>query len=471
MGSFSLYLWYGMDGQNGTIVNITGSTFLQSYDVTTPELDVLALSSSMRDGGEIYRTAWRNVTETIETMVYGNTKQEVHDQINEFEKVLNLAARRQRLRAGEQVFLHFNTDDEVTVWRSEVLAGRVELVEGTLAEWANVKATIRLHITRRFYWETTTDQELKLKNGSVGSYQVGGVTIYNHDDGTTGHDNWVDIQGSGISGMLPTPIKVVATYTGSSNLDSTDFWLALNNVDTSIQHVIEGETSTSGGTVVSDSTASNGQAMQNTWSGAVSGGIGYTFTLSGAELTKLAGHYYRILARFSTPPASGAGVRMYPAIGVPANPVITTLAQGGEVSLDGDELVDLGVLPLPPGLDNTTYSDMGLFLHYRADAAGSMSLDFLHLSPAHSTLHLKQNGYYLVANDLMVVDGIRRLSYIDFKSPPTGAWPILRPYGDWLYVWPGEDHRLTLLVAEGSTAAIDLTMKIQVYYRPRRLTV
>ena len=114
------------------------------------------------DGGEIDMPLYENVTETIEVMVVGATTAVVQSNLEAVERSLHSAKLRQMLRAGNKVYLYYQVDGDGTLYRSEILLGRLEIVPGGMAIWGNKSLPVRIHITRRYYWEAVTAVELQL---------------------------------------------------------------------------------------------------------------------------------------------------------------------------------------------------------------------------------------------------------------------------------------------------------------------
>ena len=228
-----------------TTINLADgtNTFTLGYVPTSPELST-AQASGVGDGDELSSVNLRNVTDTIEMILVQAIKPALQNAVNALESMFFAANRRQRSKTGPRVYLQMQVDGESDTWRSEILSGRVVLAQTALDRWANIKAEVQLHITRRFWWEgSLTEIELSTSNAAAAT---GGQTIYNHDDGGTGHDNWVEIANTEILGTLPAPVKLALTNNTGGAQPYHSFYIATNayNDPANFTHILEGEAAT-----------------------------------------------------------------------------------------------------------------------------------------------------------------------------------------------------------------------------------
>jgi hypothetical protein len=197
-----------------TTVNLTGGTnsfyLSESYAPVAPEPSVIeAVAQAVRDGGEVTAVTLRNVVETVTLAVVASAFSTVQAAQRGLEMLLQQAGNRQKTGKGAQVWLEYRAADSGDVYRSELLYGRLEPDPETgSAAWIAASA-LRYVVMwqRRFFWEGART-ELALDNTSTGSKATGGVTVYNHHDSTSGHDNYVDIAAGDVGGVLPAPLEL-----------------------------------------------------------------------------------------------------------------------------------------------------------------------------------------------------------------------------------------------------------------------
>lgn len=378
---------------------------------------------------------------------------------------------RKKKRIGDRVYLQL-TPQGGSLQRTEITPGSlVKHNENVLGyEWIASAVTGFLTVTRRPWWERAS-AELALDNGSGGGPATGGVTVYNHDDGGAGHDNWVAIAGSAITGAVPGPVELRLTNTQNVNR-AYSVHVAHNVLSdpANLTHILEAEsasTITSGATNAV-ATASNGSYVTSTvGSGAES--RYFQWTLSTALLNAAAGNRFRVLARFHTAPSASLKARLKVAF------ELTTLWEGQQFIPNagvGNFFQDLGIVRLPPALVGTgTLYPLYLDLYYELSGGGSVSLDFLALLPLDGYRKLEPRGYGLAYNARLVDDMIEGYVYTDGWAT-SGKTPHYLGFGDPIRLWPGRDQRL-YFYADKNTGVpdIDQTWSVRAYYRPRVLTI
>lgn len=455
------------DGTDTIALNSLTSSMVLSYTPGTPELTAQEVTDALRNGGEFGVVTLRNVTETAELLLIAASKPAVQVTINAIEAMLQSAMRRQRSKSGPRVYIQLQVDGEAGTWRSEILSGRLELDESALRLWPNIKAAAMLHITRRYFWESTTLTELQLASQASSSPATGGKTIHNRKDATQG--NYVQILDTQVAGAIPAPIKLQLKNNTGAAQDYRNIYIANNAFSdpANFAHIIEGENRRAGwGTAVTgQSSCSNGGYVTATFTGASS----FKWDLSSTLLAKTAGQSFRLLGRFfvyslSTP--------IYVRAKLQDETGLIDLQLGDEIKLPVGispyELIDLGELSLPPGGYSTNWALQTLTLAMRASASVTVSLDYIQLTPLDSYRHLIQRGMQIANNDAVVDDGPEGMTY----SLEAGAQhPIYSPRGEPVYVFPGVTQRLYVLHDEGFTSPIGNSFSVQAWYRPRRLTI
>ena len=407
------------------------------------------------------------VVEVIDLVVYGSTTAEMQGRINAIERMFVTAERRNMTGSGPRVFLHIQASGESATWRGEVLAGLLELDKSAMSVFGQAQVKVELEVTRRAYWEDTTLRNLPLTNGN-GTGATSGLNIVNHDDSGTGDDNWVQIAADQVTGVLPAGVQVRLTNDIGATRTYSKIYLALNAFSdpANFTHVLEGESRASGGSVVSDAAYSNGQALSFTiGSGVTPGTSTFVWTLPAATLQDAAGRPFRLLARF----AGGIGTTTAYAEVRAANGT-SVLWRGDSVALPDlyGGLLDMGVVPLPPGGYSTAYGALTLALTFTGIA--TRYLDFIQLTPMDAFVLLECMAP-CAHGEAVMYDSIEDRQYILSGSAELG---YVTASGGRLLLQPGVINRLIVL-QENSTGTnrgeISESFTALVRYRPRRLTI
>ena len=445
------------DGTN-TLSLSTSNIFLLQYVPRTPDISTIS-RNSLGDGRPVDMPSYENVTEAIEIMFYNTSKTDLQAQITALNRYLLLAKRRQQTKTGTRVYLQLQVDGESDTWRSEIFTGRLELDNDALRHYANIKVGAALIVERAFYWEGP-ETELAIKTSNT-SAATGGRTIYNHDDSTAGHDNWVQMASTQVEGDLPTPAKITLQNITGSAQGYRNFHIAVNAYsDPSLfTHIIEGEDASSGGTTVASGTSSGGNTRNIT----VNTTGSMQWALAGSQLQKTDGRHFRLLCRL----ASVTGTGVYIQAQVREKYGNTPLYYGDEVFVDDPiNFLDLGVFPLPPSRGNVSWDDMVLHFSLRSSSSTTISFDFIQLTPLDSYAKISQLGNQLANNETITIDPIEQAIYA------SDAGPIYASSQPWAYLYPNQLQRIIFLVDDDlGTPDVDDTMEIRVYARSRRLTI
>jgi hypothetical protein len=353
-------------------------------------------------------------------------------------------------------------DSDGSTWRSEIIDARLDLVEGSLAVWGNYKMPASLYIERMPFWEGALTQ-LSLTNGN-GTDNTSGLTIYNHDDGDATNDNYVAIDAAEVTGNLPAPVKVELTNSAGGSRAIYQVFMATNafNTPASFTPIVEGEsTITGGGTTAADATCSNGNYATHSGSSAWT----MKFTLSSTVMGYCAGYPFHVLARFHAFPNTIARASI-----LSSNNAV--LASGEEISLLSglsQDLIDFGVLYLPPGGYQSTWAGHRLQLGFRQSTSQTVSVDYLGLFPAYAFRDLLTHGSSLANGDKITDDPIEGQAYTTSSSVNL---PEVIQRGSPVMLWPNKAQRIYVLWSLfDHTSPIAGTMTVKAWYRPRRATV
>lgn len=421
----------------------TTSAMLSSYVPGTPDA---------ADGGIV-----PPVTEPIEVLFYGANTTAARAALNVVERLIVAAERRQQTGTGARVYLQFQPDGDATAYRSEIVAGSVTLAPKSLQVFGQAQINARLIVTRAPYWEGARTQ-IPLTNGN-GTNNTSGLSINNKSG------NWVGIASANVTGVLPAPLELQLVNTTGATRNYYNFYASVNDFNTALAHHIEGETATdTAGTVTGNANSSNSQYL----SFSVVTTTFATLALSSALLQQTQGRFHRVMMRLQT--LSGGGtVYCTPSVWDIYN--LVPLWVGNEVALQASNyMVDLGVMPLPPGGYVSTYGDLKMRLTFRnTSGTATVGLDFVQLLPSEPLCwrQVIQRGMTVNNNSYLVDDGIEGVAYLYESS---AANPIYSPVGAPAHVWPNRDQRVYIL-HDGIGQTANWTLNVRAYYRPLRVTI
>ncbi len=452
------------DGDGGVVTSLsTEGCLLQEYWPQSPPIrTVEALGNA--DGGEIPEAALANVTETCRVCFYDYDAYTAETIMRRVERAFRDAERFQSTGQGRRIYVWLQLDGEASPYHAEILTGRVDLDQESLAvDTANGQLRATLTWTRRYTWQRTTQVAVALSN-YYGTNVSSGLRVLNHQDFGTGHTNVLYLGAGALEGPLATPAVLRLTNDTGSAVGWRNLYLGLMVWDQSTVasypwHTLEGE---EGGGGTADASCSGGQYKTFTLP-ATEAEIG-NWTLT--ELNKCMGKHFHVLARFQTAPATNGRLRL--GVKYPTGNVMVW--SGTEVALQGTQLQDLGVVQLPPTLTGyAAYQNLVLTLRgrYAGGGTGPLKLDYLMLLPADSFRRLAILAD-VPAGGVIVDDGLTGEAYVEANGARA---PTVNGLGQPLLLRPGWPLALYVLGDEGTNQVIDRTLSVQVVYRPRRLTV
>jgi hypothetical protein len=458
----------------------TDGHLLRRYTPQSPDHEYVTSESSLVDGGEQPVAAYRNVTENLD-VAWTGTLDEQRAAIRAVNRLLQQARHRQRTGMGPKVWVELSPTgaggyDDDDNYRSEVLSGRV-LVDDTYRAGLQIEADQLLSqivFTRRFYWEGAEEQ-IPLSNEN-GTDDLSGLLIYNcHDDGDDygTRINYVEIDGADVEGDLPTPVRIELTNTYATEEVGT-VWVGHNiwSDPGALDHVIEGEDATTGGTSVAVGNASGGYVRRYTTVTPESWYEGITWTLSSELLTACAGNYFQLMARFETATVNLAYYRFKVSL-VQGSSIIWESAPFGIDTNYSHAIRPLLAMRLPPWRPPTgdaAACSLRLGVWRNTGGDDDLDLDFIHLFATDSYAMLQFVGAGLDENEALVFDSIEDNTYVVGAA---GAMGSFVRHGTLVMLEPDADQRLYFLQHSwlGDAAEVDRTMTVKAYYRPRRLTL
>lgn len=435
-----------------TITLASGSSSLRGYVPRLPAtLDDEALT----------------LTETVQIEINGATLADVQTTVQGINRAFAFARQKIKTGSGYRVFAEFTPDGYADAYRSELIDGRIDYDEGALdSQWVEKKVDAVITWTRRYFWEGPLTA-LTLVNGSGSGTSI---TVYNHDDATANHDNWVQLAAAAIAGDLPAPLYL---YANNSTVSGAlkDLYYACNyiGIPASFTPLLEAE-SASGGTTTVDATCSNGNRKDISWSATTETTL-LTWTLTPSQLQYADNQFFQTLLRFSTAPAY-TNLWLRWTLQWSGN----TVWRGPLVKAGTTTLQELGVIQLPPGLLDSYSEQLTLVLSGLRNSAGThtLALDFMHLMPmaAYRKLKAKSGASLVYAATLIddqIEDDLYSLNGSLYHAPTHAGLGQLR-------VWPGSIpgvyQRIYFLHQDAAGGAgVDRTLSIQIKYRPRRVTL
>lgn len=459
-------------------IDLTSSPYwLMHYVPSSPDISAVDAVSELEDGGERIRTTRRNVSETIEVMLRpgsGFTMAQAQSEVQRLENLFRLAEERQDNKATIPLYLEFQPKDTSAIFRSEILSGKVVIDDDGLSTWAISKTVlIQILITRRFYWEQSSEVELPLwSTANPAPAATGGVIVNNRCD--SGYGNWVYAAGGNIGGSIPSPIRLEINNNFNNTTRFTKMWVGQNIFSSmNISNIIEAETADHGtsSTAVDVAGTSGGKILQcQVSSSAYQVICGWDLTSS--MLSQYKGRFFRIFAKFgSNPPINGlyTQFRLY----FPSGTYLTLVGQTPEVMLSTSYTYqDLGTIQLPPWLtneDNLTALRLGMFVRSASNTLANLAFDYIHITPLDGFRVLDPVGYGTPYGYTLTDDAMNRSLFVTDGTTKAGYYV---GYGNPLMVWPGRNTKFYFM-ARNDFDAFELTRtyRIRIFYRPRRLTV
>ena len=375
--------------------------------------------------------------------------------INTIQTAFVDARSREANRAGDRIYLLFQPDGAANPYRSPIVDGKVAIgPEGLDWMWVGLKVEVLITWTRRAWWERADSLiELPLSNGN-GTNQTGGLGVYNHDDGTAGHDNFVQIGFAGASGILPAPaqLRIYNDSGGDIGGDIYVYQAILNDV-ANFPHILEGENGSAGagvtGTVQSgDASMSNGGDMQLVFSG-ITEQILVAFSLSSALLNAARGRFYQLVARIV--PITGAINQIKLRIMITNTNVGTYavfyLGPQMRPQTNSGNLYILGTIQIPPGsfIYSTGLVSRALILSVQCDdgAGRTIKLDYLQLSPVDGWRLYKPNTVFKFPNGKDLWDDGVEFQMV-YQVPHGSTYSegnFYKAYGRPLMIYPDSDRK------------------------------
>jgi len=409
--------------------------------------------------GEVYLYRGQTCqTFTVELLLEG-APQEIEDALQGVSRILDGAGRQPPFPA---VLLAVSRAGGST-WTARVLAGRLELTSGGLADREQGSQQARLALVCRVGWQGPWSN-LPLSN-SNGSRVTGGLAVSNHSDG--GHSGYVDIDRKDLSGGMPGSFILELNHPAGAAHPLGDVYLGLDAEKDAflLPLVLEGESAAALDalwSVIANSASSGGADGRASWSAAGETLLG-AWTLSGTFLAACRGRAFRALLRLGAAPAV-SGLQLGLKILAAGSTVVYEETQPVPAP-PGGLIVELPALHLPPldmgDVDN--YGDLRLALFAQRETSGSAQLDvdFLQFFPLDGFRKLVALAP-LDPGAQLIDDGVNEV--VGGQPASGGRVPSHAGIGQRLVLIPGCDHRLWIL----QNAPADAQLNVRIFYLPLR---
>ena len=469
-----------------TCVALTSGCYvLMDYVPQAPDLSTLDTNSILSDGGERPVATYRNVTETARIMISASTPSAVQSGKQDIQKLFNYAVFRQRNRTGSPVYVQFTPDSSTCTLRSEILNGKIDFTNDALGwRWKEGKVEMLVTWTRRYFWESASVNAM-LSNFVT---TAASVSIGNANDTT--YNNFGQI--SSISGELPAPAIIKLTNTSGSNLPITDIHISHNTYvygSASFHPVLngklEGENMTAAPGVTITACGQGGLLANSGSYGRFAIPAASTtqiamarVALSGSDIGICAGRSFNILMRKHFPTYTPTSASVYLQAKMSkwiVSTCYTELSEGAETQWDQTQkLQNIGVLKIPPSLGGVNVpAGVAFSVFVRSSVAASLSIDCFYLCPSDGYIVVKPYGLYLDSGSAVVID---QDSDITYECNPTNTLANKSEFGGVLgkkiNLMPGAaSQHIFVYITEGSIMNLSRTSNLEIWYRPKYLTV
>lgn len=423
------------------------NVMLSNYTPQAPEM-----AEGGTDGEYLGDVFYRNITEPVELYIYAAGKTALQTATRAIETMLERAARRRARKDGPRVYLQLQVDGEAAAWRSEILAGRLELAQNALALYANVAFEARLFITRRPYWEAAADTELSISSNGFAA-ATGGRTITNTSD-----SNWVQIAAAQITGAVPCALRVDVENL-NAQVHILSGFVMVNNAYAApaTLDIYRMAAEAVGGSGVLSVAQPSGNAVNLRW------------LLPDAIPDACMGGYVRaVLVCNSIDFDSQVRGVIEHGEGASYSPLIW----GPLVEVQSD-VIDLGVFPMPPGGQTAGYSAVHFGIAGRHTSTWDANIHHLELIPVSSEKRIANGGTFgarsLPQNAAVVSDDILGETYVETSAGDRHAFLVGR--GGPLWGFPGVVQRIVIAWSGLDGNWYNHQSSVRVWARPRRLTI
>lgn len=414
----------------------------------------------MRDGRE-------TITEEVKISVSG-TRTQVQTVLDTMAELLAFAEHK-ALSDYDRLYLRVEYDDIGVTWQSEILDGEVIGNKAGIAAREFGTDVLTMEIRRLNYWEESAGEALLLSNESATKQAA--VTVWNHTDATSGHNNYIDISKDDIPGDLPAPIELNILHNDSGRTVS-QVWIAQQETTGALptwKPIHEGElaAAASGTTLTStaDAASSSGYFGRLAFTGGSESRIA-SFEISYAQMSLFRGKYYKPIFRLAN---THAYTDLWLKVKVTYGAAHSAAYDSGWVqSTASVPYVEFNAVKLPPYPAKSNYhGTMYISLYAMKTAAASVQLDvdFLQLLPTDGYNRLDM--IEALAAGYNIKEGANVGSY-KWSNSTLLALPSHSRAGKSLVVTPGMNTRFFILHRSGTAMQIDTTFTVSMVIYKRR---
>lgn len=411
----------------------------------------------------------KHVTDSLDLYIPG-TYTQIQDKIWRINRLLQYGQENQYGPFG--TWLVFAIAEGEEVWRSRVYKGLVDYDPTMYGRIRRQNLKVGLIIERDPFWEGE-EKQIPICNGN-GTNNITGLNVYNCNDGSgvspNKKHNYIEIAANQVVGDLPAPVRLEMRNEYDSSARLNDVWISqnVNSNPVNLNQIIEGENASFGGSPISNTGYSAGQAQNFGWSGDT------WVTMARWELNtnflNLANkRWFKVIAAF-TSSSTLSNVKLQCKITFPAGTPLTVVASSQEVSLATSRIQEIGELQIPPWLLSAgDLAPVDLTIYAKSIGGGTVGIDFLHITPLDGYRVLIPRGYGAAHTIRIVDDGINDELYTDGWTPAgkTGHYTAI---GKQILLAPGKLQRLYFL-QKGNTGDISTSrvLSVKAFYRPRRV--
>ncbi len=403
------------------------------------------------------------VVEEALTLSLNGSQAEMGAVLRKLEEFVYLANRFTGEGVGNPRYLRLKYAGESLNSYARILHARLEMTANSLAYHDQGSLGVRLVFSRPNYFDSD-EIPLPLSNGN-GANLTSGLTLLNHDDSGSGHDNFFYVSALNLENQLPAPLRIELTNTtaagalgdclvGSQQFDATSG---------SPQLTDEAESGT-GGSTVSDGSCSGGSFQRLVWSNSSWISL-LSWSLPASTVSACQGRAYRPILRLANVHAySDLQLRLVVSVGG------VSLCEGAPTQAEPSQ----GYCILPPlrlpsaVLARVLYArphTLSLQAYKPNGSSYTLDLDYLLLLPLDSCSHY-QAILPLAQNDKLVDDAFSGLTYavqsnqeLATHVPLQASHHLAQGYGAYFYIFQADSSQL---------APIERSLSVKAWYRQRK---
>ena len=194
--------------------------------MNTPDINQDTIQN-LGDGNSLGIPSWSNVTESIELHVSDSTTALVSAKVQAIERLLDLARQGTLGHLDDRLYLRLQFDHDSLVWRSQILAAKLEMAEGTNQIWRKYVRTT-LIMPRPLLFRDGGNAGGRGVSGPTSTPTTSTPTIFNADDTHATDRNWFQIAAAQVLGSIPAPAKIyVKNISGGTLRTRLSFWATM----------------------------------------------------------------------------------------------------------------------------------------------------------------------------------------------------------------------------------------------------